>query len=143
MNRVTVFDPFADVFPGLLRGFAAPSARYANATEQAPALRLRIDVTENAQGYLVQADMPGVRKEDIDVQIDGAQVSITAKVLARDKQEGETVLRTERFAGTMTRSFTLASEVDEDAAQARFENGVLELNLPKKAEIAARRLTIN
>ena len=143
MNQVTVLDPFADVFPGLLRGFASPNARFAEPAAQLAALKVRIDVTENDRAYVVHADMPGVKKEDIDVQINGAQVSISAKSETRKQEEGEKVLRTERYAGAMSRTFTLTSEIDEDAAQARFENGVLELNLPKKEAPAARRLAIN
>ena len=143
MSQISVFDPFVDVFPELLRGIASPNRRLSDMTGQVAALKVRIDVTENERAYLIHADMPGVNKEDIDVQIDGAQVSISAKSETRKKEEGEKVLRTERYAGTMSRSFTLASEIDENAAQAKFENGVLELNLPKKEAAAARRLAIN
>ena len=143
MNQVTVIDPFTDFFPGLLRGFTAPELRVNGAAAQAPALKVRIDVTESDRAYVVRADMPGVSKENIDVQIDGAQVSISASVAAQEKVEGERVLRTERFSGSMARTFTLASELDEEGAEAKFENGVLILTLPKKEAAAARRLTIN
>ena len=143
MNQVTVIDPFADVFPGLLRGFVSPTTRVLNGKRPAATQRIRLDVVESDEAYTVHADMPGVRKEDIDVQIDGAQVAISAKLAPRAEVESETVLRTERFVGEMSRSFSLGSELDEDGASASFENGVLVLTLPKKKAPASKRLTIN
>ncbi len=143
MNQVTTIDPFADVFPGVFRGFVQPGRRFGDSVTQTQPLKIRMDVTETETAYVVHAEMPGVTKENIDVKIDGAQVSVSAKLEARTKTEGETVLREERYSGEMSRVFTLASEIDEDAANARFENGVLELTLPKKVAAAARRLAIN
>lgn len=143
MNQVAAFDPFADVFPGLLRGFVAPGTRVVNGARPSQTLKARIDVAETDKTYVVYADLPGVSKDAIDVKIDGAQVSISATLASREAVEGETVLRSERYAGEMSRSFTLATELDEDAAVAKFENGVLELTLPKKQVAAARRLEIN
>ncbi len=143
MNQVTAIDPFVDVFPGLFRGFVQPGRRVSGVASQAQSLKVRMDVTETDTAYVVWAEMPGVAKENIDVKIDGAQVSISAKVEERIKTEGETVLRAERYSGEMSRAFTLATEIDEDAASAKYENGVLELTLPKKAAAVARRLAIN
>jgi len=137
MARLSVYDPFAEVFPEIFRGLMQP------ARPQTEALEIRIDVSENANQYQVQAEMPGVRKDDINVQIDGNRVSISAEVRRDTEQrEGERVLRSERFYGSMSRSFALSSELDEQAVQARFENGVLTLTLPKKQQPAARRITI-
>jgi HSP20 family protein len=106
-------------------------------------MELRVEVKESNDEYTVQAEMPGVKKEDIHVQIDGNRVSISAEVKRESEQkEGERVLRSERYYGSVARSFSLASEVDEAAAAARFENGVLMLTLPKKTAPAARRLEI-
>lgn len=137
MARLSVYDPFAEVFPEIFRGLMQP------ARPQTEALEIRIDVSENANQYQVQAEMPGVRKDDINVQIDGNRVSISAEVRRDTEQrEGERVLRSERFYGSMSRSFALSSELDEQAVQARLENGVLTLTLPKKQQPAARRITI-
>jgi HSP20 family protein len=138
MARLSVYDPFAEVFPEVFRGLLQPAAR-----TQAEAMEIRIDVSEDASHYQVQAEMPGVKKDDIQVQIDGNRVSISAETrreLAAGK--GERVLRSERLYGSMARSFALASEIDEAAVQARYENGVLSLSLPKKQAPAARRITI-
>ena len=139
MNRLTVYDPFAEVFPELFRNFAAPVRG-----ERNTAVDIRIDVKETDKGYQVHADVPGVKREDIHVDIDGNVVSITAEI-KRDNEvkEGEKVLRTERYRGSMTRSFSLGSEIDEAEASAKMENGVLELVLPKKAVSRAKRLTVN
>lgn len=139
MARLSVYDPFADVFPELFRGLMATPARNGER-----GVDLRLDVSETDTGFSVQAEMPGVKKEDIHVQIDGNRVSISAEVKREsEKKEGERVLRSERYYGSVSRSFALGSEIDEANAVARFENGVLSLTLPKKAAPAVRRLAIS
>jgi HSP20 family protein len=104
---------------------------------------MKIEVTESDQGYVVQAEMPGVRKEDIHVQIDGNRVAISAEVKRQsEEREGERVLRSERYYGSLARSFSLASEIDEAQATAGFQDGVLKLTLPRKAAASARKLEI-
>ena len=106
--------------------------------------RLRIDVVEQNGEYKVLAELPGVRKEDINVQVDGDQVSIVAEVkVEREAREGERVLHTERYAGKLARSFRLGEEIDEGRVSAKYTDGVLELRLPKKAPVAAKQITIN
>lgn len=139
MARLSVYDPFAEVFPELFRGLMQPV--------RAPggdALEIKVEVKESNGDYTVQAEMPGVKKEDINVQIDGNRVAISAEVKRESEQkEGERVLRSERYYGAVARSFTLASEVDESKATANFEDGVLRLTLPKKAAPSAKRLQIS
>lgn len=139
MARLSVYDPFAEVFPELFRSLLTPSR--GSAPE---AIEIRIEVRENANAYQVQAELPGVRKDDIQVQIDGNRVSINAEVKreAVDKPENERVLRSERFYGQLARSFALASEIDDKQASARFEQGILTLTLPKQTTPSARRITI-
>lgn len=139
MSRLSVYDPFADVFPELFRGVLQPARSQAS-----DALEIRVDVKEANGDYTVQAEMPGVKKEDIHVQIDGNRVSISAEVKREsEKKEGERVLRSERYYGSVSRAFSVASEIDEANAIAKFENGVLTLTLPKKAAPASKRLQIN
>jgi HSP20 family protein len=105
--------------------------------------RIRMDVKEDDKAYMVQAEMPGVKKEDIQVSIDGNQVSIAAEVKSEKvEKQGEKVLRSERYYGKLYRAFSLPQDVDQDSAKARYENGVLELTLPKKAASATRKLTV-
>lgn len=139
MARLSVYDPFAEVFPELFRGLLQPVR-----TPGGEALEIKVEVKESNGEYTVQAEMPGVKKEDINVQIDGNRVAISAEVKRESEQkEGERVLRSERYYGAVARSFTLAAEVDEAKASASFENGVLKLKLPKKAAPSSTRLQIS
>jgi HSP20 family protein len=101
-----------------------------------------MDVAEDDGAYTVYAEIPGVKKDDINVTIDGNQVAITADVKPNQQDKGEKVLRSERFYGKVYRAFSLAQDVDEASAQAKYNDGVLELRLPKKAAVSARKLSI-
>lgn len=137
MNPITRYDPFDDFF----RGFFVRPVDFGQAAE-APAMK--IDVREQDDQYLVHAELPGVKKEDIHVSVDGPVVSISAeRRQEREEKEGERVLRSERYFGRVARSFQLAQEVDDTKASAKFNDGVLELALPKKAHAQARRLIID
>ena len=137
MARLSVYAPFAEVFPEIFRGLLQP------ARPQSDVAEIRVEVLEGAQHYQVQAELPGVKKEDINVQVDGNRVSISAEARREaEARDGERLLRSERFYGAMARSFALGSELDEERVQARFENGVLTLTLPKKQPPAARRISI-
>ena len=105
--------------------------------------QIKVDVSEIDSGYQVKAEIPGVKKEDIDVRIDGDQVTISAEVKkeAEEKKDGR-VLRSERRYGYASRSFSLGCEVDEAKSAARYENGILELTLPKKVGTPTKRLAI-
>lgn len=140
MNDLRVHDMFAiepmeDMFRGLLRPWRAELG--------ARAPQIKIDIEETEAAYVVKADVPGVRKEDIDVRIDGPRVTIGAEIKkeSEEKKDGR-VLRSERQVGYASRSFTLDCEVDEAKAPARYDNGVLKLTLPKKATTSAKRLQI-
>jgi len=92
---------------------------------------------------VVKAEIPGVGKEDIQVSIEGNQVTIGAEVKReKDVKDGDRVLRSERYYGSVYRGFTLPVEVDEEASNAKYENGVLELKLAKKAPQSGRKLTV-
>ena len=148
MVNVTRFDPRADYFGNLVddlfKGFLVRPVTYSDRREGLEAVaRVKVDVTERNGAYLVHAELPGVKKEDIQLSVDGAQVTLTAEI-KREKEatEGERVLHAERAYGKVSRSFTLPQEIDEAAAQAKFADGVLELTLPKKAAAASKQITI-
>jgi len=131
-------DPFGDI-DDLFKGFFVRPALL----ESQPQMQIKMDVKENDSAYTVHADIPGVKKEDIHVSIEGNQVSISAETkVEKEEKEGEKVLRSERYVGKVARSFTLAHEVDDAKAQAKYSDGVLELTLPKKAVTAAKKLAI-
>ncbi|MGD9598313.1 MAG: Hsp20/alpha crystallin family protein [Steroidobacteraceae bacterium] len=138
MPRLSVYDPFAEVFPELFRSVLQPIRATA-----AEALEIKVDVKETDAEYSVEAEMPGVKKEDIHVQIDGNRVAIQAETKRESEQkDGERVLRSERYYGSVARSFTLASEIDESKVRAKIDNGVLSLALPKKKAPTAKRITV-
>jgi HSP20 family protein len=117
------------------------------ATARTPARSLvakaRIDVSENASAYEVRAELPGVAKEDIAIDIDGASVTIQAKrATATEKKEGERVLYSERSEQSYARSFELPQAVDSTTAKAEFVNGVLTLSLPKKEAARTQRIAV-
>ena len=103
----------------------------------------RLNVSETEAAFQVQAELPGVKKEDVKVAIDRARVTIEAESQRENQsREGESMLYSERSASRFMRSFTLPCEVDEGGAEARMENGVLSLTLPKKRGSEAKRITI-
>jgi HSP20 family protein len=107
------------------------------------ATRARLEVSERQGNYEVRAELPGAKREDISVDIDGAWVSISAKTDAQtERKDGEKLLYTERSSESFARSFELPQAVDTAAASAKFENGVLNLTLPKKNAPQATRLAI-
>ena len=107
-------------------------------------MQFRMDVTENDKEYQVLAELPGVKKEEISITINGNEVAVSAEVKhERDVKNGEAVLRAERYYGKIERAFALGQEVDEATAQAKYTDGVLELTLPKKAAAAAKRLVVH
>lgn len=110
-----------------------------------PPAPIRLDVSETGQTYMVRAEMPGLKKEDIQIDLDGNRVSISAEIKRdSEKKEGTTVLRSERYVGQQYRSFTLEHEIDDAQAQAKYHDGVLELTLPKRANAnGAKKLAIS
>ena len=141
MANISRYEPFGDVFDDLLKGFFVRPVAYEG--QPAAASRIRVDVSEKGNAYVVHADIPGVKKEDIQVNIDGDEVSISAETGAeKEMKEGERVLHRERHYGKVARAFRLGAEIDQAAASAKFVDGVLELTLPKKTEVAGRQLTI-
>jgi HSP20 family protein len=137
-NELALFDPFRDI-DGLFG-----SRRLRRMLRDMPEEQtIRMDVSEDDKAYRVKAEVPGVRKEDVSVAIDGNAVTIVAET-RHDKEEkkGETVLRTERYYGRQARSFTLAKEIDAERSEAKYENGILELTLPKREGGAARELKV-
>ena len=105
---------------------------------------LRVDVRETPEAYTLHAELPGVKREDIAVEIDGNEVGISAEAKPQAApNEGDKWLRRERAFGKVARRFALPAEIDEANVVARFVDGVLELTLPKKAPAAARKIAIN
>jgi len=139
MANIVRTDPFED----LLRGFFIRPVEFGSGTGMMDTPNIKVDVREAGDTFTVHAELPGMKKEDIHVQIDGSVLSIAAeRKQEREVKEGERVLRTERSFGKISRSFDLGSDLDEEHAQAKFTDGVLELTLPKKAGRKSKQLSI-
>lgn len=140
MANIARFDPFNDIVDDLFKGFFV---RPVVAGNQDALPRMRVEVAEKNGAYAVTAELPGVKKEDIKVDIDGAQVTLSAEV-KREKEatDAERLLHTERLYGKVSRSFALPQELDEEKVEAKFKDGVLQLTLPKKAAPARKAITI-
>ena len=140
MANLTRYDPFEtglEPFDDLFRGFFRP----VRMERELP--QFRMDVKENDKAYTVHADLPGVKKEDIHVSIEGNTVAISAETRSESEQkEGEKVLKRERSYGKVYRSFSLGADIDEASASAKYNDGVLALDLPKKAAAASKRLAV-
>ena len=136
MSTLRLFEPaLSDSFDSMFKRFMAPMRLEADTGS----IEMRVDVTEKDDAYTVRADVPGVKKEDIHVRIDGNMVQVDAEV-KREKDTKENngkVLRSERYYGAVSRAFTVAQDVDETKSTAKYEDGVLTLVLPKKATPAA------
>ena len=137
MNALTRFDRIENMFPELMRRWTLPSQFFDKG--ELPA-EIRVDVTENDKEFLVSADLPGAKKEDVRVTIDGNYVSICAEVKkSEEKTEGRSVVK-ETYRGSASRGFMLSSEIDEKAATAKLEDGVLQLTLPKRQGTSSSKL---
>jgi HSP20 family protein len=139
MANIALFDPFSDSLEELVRRAFKPM-RWEG---EAQPLQIKLDVEEDDKSYKVKAEIPGVKKEDINVQIDGNRVSISAESKREKevKDNGKTI-RSERYYGSLHRSFSLAQDVDQGKANATYTDGILELTLPKKAGTENKKLMV-
>jgi HSP20 family protein len=140
MATLIPYDPLSDTgIDELFRGFFQPVRREGRS---AP-VTIKLDIAEDDKSYIIHAEIPGVAKDDIQVTIDGNQVSLGAEVRREtEARDGRRILRSERFYGSAYRTLTLPTEVDEAQSAATYRNGVLELKLAKKAQQAGKRLSI-
>ena len=139
MANITRFD---EAFDDLLRGFFVRRVSF-EGQAQTQVGHFRVDVSEDENAYIIRAEIPGVKKDDINISIDGDEVAISAEVKnEKEAREGERILRSERYYGKVYRAFALGQPVDEDGAVAKYSDGILELTLPKKAAAQAKRIAI-
>ena len=139
LNTLTRYEPLSGGLDRVLDELFRPTLWQASASELAP---MRVDVRESATAYTVFAELPGVKRDEIQVEIEGDEVAITAETKREEAKDGESWLYAERRVGKRQRRFVVPQEIDEANAQARFVDGVLELTLPKKAPQAAKRVEV-
>ena len=119
-------DPFREMENHFWELFARP------ASAMLPVPEMKLDISEDDKAYQIKADVPGVKKEDIKVKIDGNHVAIGAEIRKEEESKsGKRVISSER-SSSQYRAFTLAQDIDADKAEAKYQDGVLELTLPKK-----------
>lgn len=143
MANITRFNPVSPVdemFDELTRGFFVRPLAFPRQQD----LQIKLDVKEDEKAYKIKADIPGVKKEDIHVDVEGNHVSLSAESKSdREEKEGEKSLYTERSYGMVSRAFDLPSDFDAAACKAEYKDGVLTLTLPKKNGGATRRISVS
>ena len=140
MNHLTRYEPLTGRLDNLFNEFFRPA--YVWETGAAEPQPIRVDVKETPEAYTVHAEIPGVKKDEILVEVEGNEVTISAETRREDSKDGEKFLRVERYYGKAQRRFALPQELDDARAQAKFADGVLELTLPKKAAVTGRKLEV-
>lgn len=138
LRQITRFDPLSDL-DDIFRGLTMrPVSR-----EFEKAMEMRLDVIEDDKAYRVSVDMPGVKKGDIDVSVEGNQITISAEIKREKTEETQKELYTERYSGKAYRSFSLPFEVDSTKSEAKYDGGVLMLTLPKKSGSLSKHLSVH
>lgn len=139
MANITRYNPFDELFNEFSKGFWVKPLAFPAGTE----VSIKVDVKEDDKSYTVRADVPGVKKEDIQVDVEGNMVALRAEAKQeKEEKKGEKVIYSERSYGMASRSFSLPAEVDEKGAKAEYKDGVLTLTLPKKANGGGKRVTV-
>ena len=147
MTNLTRFDPFRtavgfDPFRSFDDLFYMPRMPVLRTWPTEP--EMKMDLSEDDKAFYVKAEIPGVKKEEIHIAIDGNEVSISAETTKeKEEKKGETVLRSERYYGRWNRSFTLGHAVDDSRAEAKYADGVLMLTLPKKGGTAVKEIAVH
>ncbi|HEY8025667.1 MAG TPA: Hsp20/alpha crystallin family protein [Burkholderiaceae bacterium] len=127
------------LFDNLVEDYFAPAGAAASRAHVSP----RIDVTESASAYVVEAELPGVTKENVKISVEGKVVTLEAEIKrATERKEGETVVFAERTTEKFSRSFKLAADVDDARSVAKLENGILTLTLPKKEDLRPKQIQV-
>lgn len=141
MANIMRYSPITDLMDEMFKNFMSRPMRF---LEDETGIQIRSDISEDDKNFVIKAEIPGVKKEDIHVTVDGNRVSISAETKREsEEKEGAKVVRSERYYGKVYRSMTLDGDVDQDQADAKYEDGVLTLTLPKKPGTATRQLTVN
>lgn len=141
MANITRFDPFTgldDIFKGF---WVRPMQFDMDLPEK---MSIKVDVTKTDDTYTVKAEMPGVKKDDISISMDGNMITIAGEVKKEsEEKKGEEVIRSERYYGRVSRSFTLPQEIDEAKSKATYADGVLQLTLATKGPAGNKKLKVS
>jgi HSP20 family protein len=141
MTKLTHFAP--NLFTNFFDDLATPGYIIRPLHGQPLDSNFKVDIKENKQGFNIKAQIPGVKKEDIHISVDGPMVTIDAEIKQLDeKKEDEKVVRNECYYGSISRSFQLPVEVDPTKTQAHYEKGELHIHLPKKPGNGQKKITV-
>src|SRR5690606_3465239 len=133
-NPFREFEEFFNQYPRLGKATGGASQELMTAADWAPA----VDISENPQAYLIKADLAGVRREDIQVRVEGGQLRLSGERKFEKEEKDKKQHRVERFYGSFSRSFSLPDDADESQIKAEYKDGVLNLTLPKREPSAPR-----
>lgn len=137
-DELTRFDPFRDLNEFFQGFMLRPGERTVGVEPQ-----IKVDIAEEDKAYTVKAEIPGVKKDDIQVSVAGKQISISAEVKQqKEAKEGRKLVRSERYYGKQYRSFSLEHDIDQEKAEAQYHDGVLQLTLPKKNGGVAKKIAV-
>lgn len=140
-NPFREFEEFFNHYPRLGKGLGGASQELMTAADWAPA----VDISETPQAYLIKAELAGVRREDIQVKVEGGQLRLSGERKFEKEDKDNKQHRVERFYGSFSRSFSLPDDADEAQIKAEYRDGVLSLTLPKREPAAprAREITVD
>ena len=148
MRNVRAFDPWRDfgslqdrinrLFDDTLRGTTEGDEQLMRGA-WAPA----VDIHESEEGFSVTADLPGVNKEDIKIDLKNNTLTISGEKKFEEKTPKENYIRIERSYGKFVRSFSMPNNIDSGKIKATFKDGTLELIIPKKEEAKPKQITID
>jgi HSP20 family protein len=147
MTKLVHFSPRADLsrmqrdFDSLFNSFF-PSSDADEANNEPVNWHPRIDLVETTEAFELAVDLPGVSKDEVIMNLHDGVLSISGERTARELEDSDTVVRLERQTGRFHRSFTLSNKIDESKIEARHENGVLLVRLPKLEESKPRKISI-
>ncbi|HYW93513.1 MAG TPA: Hsp20/alpha crystallin family protein [Gammaproteobacteria bacterium] len=145
---MTPFEEVEQIFENLVpRGWMRPRMwdwpRLGEFGRPLQAMRVpRVDLIDRDDEVVLKAEIPGVRKEDLDISVSDGSVIIKGTTSREDKQETGDYFRSEIYHGEFSRSVALPSEVDSDKAKAKFADGLLEISMPKLGKAKRRRISV-
>lgn len=102
-----------------------------------------VDVLESKDSYLLRAELPGMKREDVQLEVNNGTLTVTGERKTETPADGVEYLSVERLAGKFSRSFYLPRSVKQDAIQATYRDGILEIHVPKADEAKARQIAID
>lgn len=137
-NPFREFEELFNHYPRLGKSPGGASQELMTAADWAPA----VDISETPQAYLIKAELAGVKREDIQVKVEGGQLRLSGERTFEKEEKDKKQHRVERFYGSFSRSFSLPDDADEAQIKAEYRDGVLHLTLPKREPAAPRARAI-